>query len=220
MTFSIVARSGDGSQLAVATATATLCVGAIVPAVAPGAGAVATQAFTNRHQRAQALELLRSGLAPDAVLARLAAQDPGFARRQVGLVDAAGGVAAHTGAECGRYAGQLLGSGVVVVGNLVAGPEVLERMMQTYVDGGERPLGELLVDVLAAGEAAGGDLRGRQSAAVYVVSSSEEDLAPPVAAMDLRVDDHHDPVSELARLVRLHRRDAGDGAAPSVARRK
>lgn len=203
MTFSVVALSPDGGYLGVATATRTLAVGSVVPAAAPRAGALATQAYTNRTFRSRVLELLREGVPPGDVPALLGAEDASFARRQVGVVDAAGRSAVWTGPECTPWAGGASGPGYAIVGNFLTGVEVVRAMREAFLGSTEESFPRTLLDVLAAGDDAGGDMRGRQSAALYVVSNDAEDVSPPVAVVDLRVDDHADPVGELRRLLGL-----------------
>ena len=209
MTFTVLARSAHGGGMGVASATRTLSVGAGVPAAAPGVGVIASQAWTNRALRGLGLDLLAEGLDPDEVIERLRRTDDGFERRQVGLVSATGHTSVHTGAECTEHAGHLRGEGWVVMGNLLTGLDVLDSMAARVSAGlgaGE-DLAGLLVDVLGAGDLAGGDSRGRQSAALLVV---DDDLAEPrsrfapTTLVDLRVDDHPAPVAELARLADLH----------------
>lgn len=209
MTFSIVARSGD--TLGVATATCTLAVGAGVPAAAPGVGAVATQARTNRAFRARGLALLHAGVAPPDVLTVLGEEDTGFAERQVALLDATGRGAVWTGPRCLPWAGGWTRPDVALAGNLLAGQEVLEAMDAAFTARPDLPLAARLLAALTAGDRAGGDRRGRQSAAVVVVSGTDDGGWPPDAVVDLRVDDHADPVGELGRLLAL------DGAAEAPA---
>lgn len=212
MTFSIVARSGD--SLGVATATCTLAVGAVVPAAAPGVGAVATQARTNRAFRGRGLTLVRDGVAPVDVIAALEAQDPGFAERQVALLDAAGRGAVWTGPQCLPWAGGWAGDGLAVAGNLLTGREVLEAMEEAFTASAGAPLGRRLHAALAAGDAAGGDRRGRQSAALVVVAGQDDGVWPPHTVVDLRVDDGADPVGELGRLLALADADPPPDPAP------
>lgn len=209
MTFSIVARSGD--TLGVATATCTLAVGAAVPAAAPGVGAVATQARTNRAFRSRGLELLRAGVAAPDVLAVLGEEDAGFPQRQVALLDAGGRGAVWTGPECLPWAGGWVRPDVALAGNLLTGREVLEAMDAAFAAAPDAPLATRLLAALTAGDRAGGDRRGRQSAAVVVVAGTDDGGWPPDAVVDLRVDDHRDPVGELGRLLDL------DGAAEAPA---
>lgn len=203
MTFSIVALSPDGGYLGVATATRTLSVGAVVPAAAPRAGALATQAYTNRTFRARVLELLRAGVRPEDVPEILRKEDEHFDRRQLGIVDGQGRSAAWTGPGCTPFAGEAYGPGYAVVGNFLAGPEVVAAMEEAFLASTDDSFPRMLLDVLAAGDAAGGDRRGRQSAALYVVANDSADIAPPVAVVDLRVDDHAQPIPELQRLLAL-----------------
>ncbi|MGA4668827.1 DUF1028 domain-containing protein [Propionibacteriaceae bacterium Y1923] len=218
MTFTVLARAGRTAELGVASATRTLSVGAAVPAGAPGVGVIASQAWTNRSLRGLGLALLAAGTEPDEVLERLHHADPDFRLRQVGLVDALGRVAAHTGADCTDHAGHRTGDGWVVLGNLLTGPGVLDAMAERVAAGlaAHQDLAGLLVDVLRVGERAGGDRRGRQSAALLVVDAHRPDhpVTPPETLVDLRVDDHADPVTELARLVVLHRADHGPDHHP------
>ncbi len=227
MTFSIVARSEDA--LGVATATRSLAVGSIVPAVAPGVGAVATQARTNRAFRARGLQLMGAGVHPEDVLTTLAQEDPGFAERQVALVDATGRSAVWTGRQCLPWAGGWARPGLVVAGNILVGRQVLEAMEEAFDAAGEAaagdaageaagrtPLARRLHAALQAGDRAGGARRGRQSAAVVVVPLDGPTAWPPTALADLRVDDHPDPVDELARLLDLHESDRA-GRTPLAA---
>ncbi len=207
MTFTVVALSEDGMNLGVATATCTLAVGSAVLAAAPGVGAIATQAYTNRRFRSHTLDSLRREAHPERVIAALRDDDPGFALRQVGIVDWQGRFALHTGADCTEWAGGVGRPGSVFIGNLLTSAAVIDAMVARYDELTGHPFAERLVEVLLAGEAAGGDRRGRQSAAVYVVSNAEADAWPPETVTDLRVDDHREPVTELRRLVDLHHRD-------------
>lgn len=210
MTFSIVARTEDG--LGVATATRSLAVGSIVPAVAPGVGAVATQARTNRAFRARGLQLMGAGTDPEDVLTTLADEDPGFAERQVALVDAAGRSAVWTGRQCLPWAGGWARPDLALAGNILVGRQVLEAMEAAFDAAPHEALGRRLLSALQAGDRAGGDRRGRQSAAVVVMPLEGPAEWPPRARVDLRVDDHADPVAELARLLDLHESDHLDRA--------
>ena len=212
MTYSIVARSGDA--LGVATATCTLAVGAAVPAAAPGIGAVATQALTNRAFRGRGLALLRAGTDPRAVLETFAGEDAAFDRRQVAVLDTAGRAAVWTGPQCLPWAGGWTGPDVALAGNLLTGPEVLEAMRAAFAADPAAALADRLVAALAAGDAAGGDRRGRQSAALVIVSGADDGECPPPTAVDLRVDDHTDPVAELRRLLALDAAAGVGTAAP------
>ncbi len=214
MTFSIVARSGDA--LGVATATRSLAVGAIVPAAAPGTGALATQARTNRAFRPRGLALLRDGAAPREVLAAFEREDPGFSRRQVALVDATGRSAVWTGPECHDWAGGWARTDLALAGNLLTGPEVLEAMEAAFTATPDDPLARRLLAALTAGDSAGGDRRGRQSAALVVVAGEDDGGWPPRAQVDLRVDDHPDPVVELGRLLALDEAEASVGTSTTA----
>lgn len=207
MTYSIVALSPGGHFLGVATATCTLAVGAVVPAASPRAGALATQAYTNRTYRSRVLELLRAGILPEEVPGVLRREDDLFDRRQLAIVDPTGRSATWTGPECSAWAGGRNGPGYAVVGNFVAGPEVVAAMEASWLGATSDSFPQRLLDALTAGDLAGGDRRGKQSAALYVVSNEAADIAPPVAVVDLRVDDHADPVPELDRLLAIWHRE-------------
>ncbi|WP_104819611.1 DUF1028 domain-containing protein [Kitasatospora sp. MMS16-BH015] len=202
MTFSIVARSG--SALGVAVASKFLAVGSAVPAAAAGAGALATQAWANLAYREQGLALLRTGVAPEQVVAGLTAADPDRIHRQLGVVGPEGAGAGYTGEECLPWAGGLTGDGYAIQGNVLTGPEVVRDMEAAWLTGAELPFAERLVAALAAGDAAGGDRRGRQSAALYVVDRGRGFGGSGDIAYDLRVDDHAEPVAELRRLLGIH----------------
>ncbi|MCA1823007.1 MAG: DUF1028 domain-containing protein [Mycobacteriales bacterium] len=203
MTFSIAARSPDASQWGVAVASKFLAVGAAVPAAAAGVGAIATQAWANLGYRPDGLRLLRDGLTPDAVVAGLTAADDGAAKRQVGVVGATGDGASYTGTECTPWAGGRTGDGYAIQGNILTGPDVVAAMESTYA-AADGPFARQLLAALAAGDAAGGDKRGRQSAALYVVSEGGGYGGGSDVLVDLRVDDHDNPVPELVRLLDLH----------------
>jgi uncharacterized Ntn-hydrolase superfamily protein len=204
MTFSIVARSVDGQSFGVAVATKFLAVGAVVPAADPDVGAIATQARANVAYRPQGLALLRTGVAPADVVAGLTAADPGRAERQVGVVGREGDGATYTGAECMDWAGGLVGDGYAIQGNILTGPEVVQAVRDAWVAGSSAPtLARRLFDALAAGDRAGGDRRGRQSAALYVVRRGAGYGGNPVE-VDLRVDDDPNPIAVLGHLLDLH----------------
>jgi uncharacterized Ntn-hydrolase superfamily protein len=206
MTFSIVARSTDGESWGVAVASKFLAVGSAVPAAVAGIGAVATQAQANVTWKGEALALLDDGATAAVAVERLVADDDARAHRQLGLVDQEGGAAAHTGEECLDWAGHLVGDGVSMQGNVLTGPEVLDAMQESWAATAHEPdLGRRLLAALQAGDAAGGDRRGRQSAALLVVREGAGYGGLDDVAVDLRVDDHPDPCTELERLVDLHR---------------
>lgn len=203
-TFSIVALDPRTGEVGVAVASKFLAVGAVVPWARAGVGAVATQAWANLSYGPDGLRLLEQGLAADEVVARLVDADEQREHRQLGVVDARGRAAAWTGRECLEWAGHQTGEGFTCQGNILAGPEVVAAMAETFArtDGA---LPERLVAALAAGEAAGGDRRGRQSAALYVAKERGAYGGVLDRYVDLRVDDSGRPVDELRRLLELHR---------------
>src|SRR4051794_30758438 len=209
MTFSIVARSADGESWGVAVASKFLAVGSMVPAAVAGVGAVATQADANVAYKGLALAHLDDGATASVALQRLIEEDEGRDHRQVGIVDVDGGAASHTGAACLDWAGGVTGDGYAIQGNILAGVEVVEAMEAAWLDSSpEAPLGDRLLEALAAGDAAGGDSRGRQSAALLVVRDEAGYGGLDDIAVDLRVDDAAscggDPFTELARLLALN----------------
>jgi uncharacterized Ntn-hydrolase superfamily protein len=201
MTYSVVALSGDGSKLGVGTASRSLAVGAAVPALAPRVGAVVTQAYTNQRFRARGLALLRVGLAPEHVIEQLAREDDDFGSRQVGIVDTLGRTAFWTGRRCTSWAGATAGPRYVVLGNFLTGPDVLEAMDAVLRDPPPGTFTSRLLAALEAGQAAGGDARGQQSAALRVVNNAFEDVSPPLTEVDLRVDDGPMPLDHLRRML-------------------
>jgi uncharacterized Ntn-hydrolase superfamily protein len=194
-TFSIVARCEETGQLGVATSTAALAGGAFVPHARPGLGAVATQAYTNWYLAPAVFDRLSAGAGPEEALQAALAADEGREFRQLLAVDSLGRCAAHTGAQTEKWSGHLVEASFAVAGNTLTGPEVVADMAEALrrAEAGE-PLGERLVRALEAGQAAGGDRRGRQSAALLVVWNDDYGHA------NLRVDDHPEPVVELRRL--------------------
>jgi uncharacterized Ntn-hydrolase superfamily protein len=205
MTFSIVARSADGTAFGVAVASKFLAVGAAVPAAAAGVGAIATQAYANLAYRPEGMAQLREGRSASLTLETLVAADDKREARQVGIVDVAGAAATFTGSECNPWAGGVSGEGHAIQGNILTGPEVVAAMEDAWhATPAEDPLARRLLAVLAAGDAAGGDRRGRQSAAMLVVTPEGGYGGGSDVLVDLRVDDHAAPVGELARLLDLH----------------
>lgn len=206
MTFSIVARSADGQAHGVAVASKFLGAGAAVPAALADVGAVATQSFANLAYRPQALALLGTGVAATETVRALLAGDAGpIAHRQVGVVGPEGPGATFTGDQCHDWAGGAAGDGYAIQGNMLAGPRVVGDMQAAWLaDGAELPLGYRLLEALRAGDLAGGDRRGRQSAALLVVSKGRGYGGTSDVWVDLRVDDHPDPVAELGRLLEMH----------------
>jgi uncharacterized Ntn-hydrolase superfamily protein len=204
MTYSIVARDADTGDLGVAVQSKFLGVGAVVPWARAEIGAVATQAFANTSFGPDGLELMAEGLPAEAVLAHLVDPDELRDQRQVGLVDAHGRSASHTGVDCFSWAGGRTGPGFAAQGNILAGPEVVDGLAETFAAGG-RPFPELLVACLAAADAAGGDRRGRESAALLVVRTRGGYGGMNDRWIDLRVDHHADPIGELERHLDLQR---------------
>ena len=206
-TFSIVARDPANGDLGVAVQSKFLAVGAVVPWARAEVGAIATQALANIGYGPDGLALLEQGLSAQEVLHQLLASDPEREHRQVGIVDARGQAAAHTGRSCLHWAGHVIGPGFCCQGNILAGEAVVNRMAEVYsqsaAQGGE--LAERLVAALDAGQAAGGDKRGRQGAALYVVRQGGSYGGLLDRYVDLRVDDHPEPIKELARILKLHR---------------
>ena len=205
MTFSIVARSEDGTHLGVAVASKFVAVGAVVPAADPALGAIATQAWANLSYRPDGLGLLREGRTAQQALDQLVAADDGRAQRQAGIVDAQGRAASYTGTDCMTWAGGRTGPGYAVQGNILTGPEVVEAVESAWLaTDPAAPFAERLLHALAAGDAAGGDSRGRQSAAVLVVTPGGGYGGGSDVLVDLRVDDHPEPIPELARILAVH----------------
>jgi uncharacterized Ntn-hydrolase superfamily protein len=202
MTYSLVAR--DGKQWGVAVQSKFLAVGSVVSWAEPDLGAIATQAYANPRYGPNGLALLREGLSAAEVVDRLVSADAGRAERQVGVVDATGGSAAWTGTECSDWAGHRTGDGYAAQGNILVGPETVDALAETFEASAGRPLAERLIDCLVAAQAAGGDRRGQQSAALLVVERDAGYAQLSDVLVDLRVDDHPAPIDELRRLYALH----------------
>jgi uncharacterized Ntn-hydrolase superfamily protein len=186
-------------MIGVAVSTAVPGVGALCPFAEAGVGAAATQSFVNVYLGIDALRLLKDGLAADEALARLVAGDPARSVRQLSIVDAGGRAASHSGDECVPWYGHLTAEGVAAAGNMLTGPETVSAMLDAYQDAGDVDLIERLMLALEAAQQAGGDFRGRQSAALKVVHEEEFPYC------DLRVDEHPDPVRELRRVLEVAR---------------
>ena len=199
MTYSIVARDPETGELGVAVQSRAFNTGAIVPWAAPGVGAVATQSYTEPSYGPLGLDLLRAGKTPEEALAELVAADAEPEYRQVAILDAKGRVAVHVGEACIPAAGFAAGEGFSAQANMVDSERVWESMAESF-ERSEGPLADRLLDALDAAEAAGGDWRGRQAGGIVVVAAEGEPWAREV---DVRVDDHDDPLGELRRLVRL-----------------
>jgi uncharacterized Ntn-hydrolase superfamily protein len=203
VTFSIVACDVQAGQMGVAVASKFLAVGAVVPWLEAGVGAVATQALANTRYGPEGLALMRDGVSAREALDAVLAADAGRDDRQAGVVDANGRSATHTGQSCMRWAGGRTGPAYAAQGNILTGPAVVDAMAEAY-EGSSGALAERLLLALAAGDAAGGDRRGRQSAAIAVVAPGGGYGGNDDNLVDLRVDDHGDPVSELRRLYGIH----------------
>ncbi|MCY7399715.1 MAG: DUF1028 domain-containing protein [Nocardioides sp.] len=209
MTFSIVARSDDGESWGVAVASKFLAVGSAVPAAVAGIGAIATQADANIAYKFLALAHLDEGATAQVALDRLLEEDEGRNDRQVGIVDSDGNAATFTGSGCFDWAGGVTGSsgekgGYAIQGNILTGPDVVEAMEAAWAATVDQPVERRLLAALTAGDRAGGDSRGRQAAALLVVRDGAGYGGNDDTAVDLRVDDHVDPVTELARLLDLN----------------
>ncbi len=194
MTWSIIAREQGSGRFGIAVATRFFAVGALVPYARSGVGAIATQALVNPFYGVEGLRLLAQGKAAPEVVAALTAADGGRDHRQLHVIDNQGRVAAHAGQACIAWCGQLAHAHVSVAGNMLAGARVIEDTIAAYEDNAALSFPRRLIAALRAGEAAGGDKRGRQSAAVLICGEEEW------PELDLRVDDHIDPLAELARL--------------------
>ncbi len=193
-TYSVVARCGRTGELGAAVASAVPCVGAICLHLRPGVGAVSTQSWVNPYLAEAVLARLAAGEGAEAALAAAMAEDDAAAVRQIGAIAAAGPGVAHTGADCTPWAGQRTGAEFAVQGNMLTGPAVLDAMAEAVAAEPAAPLDRRLLAALLAAQAAGGDKRGRQAAAVKVMGAED------YARVDLRVDEHADPVAELARI--------------------
>jgi uncharacterized Ntn-hydrolase superfamily protein len=194
MTWSIIARDELTGRFGIAIATRFFAVGARVPYIAAGFGAIATQALVNPYYGIDGLKLLRDGRSPRDIVDSLIAGDRGHASRQLHVMDAAGRIACHTGRECVGWCGHLEGDGFSIAGNMLTGAQVLDDTAGAYAEYEALPFAQRLIAAMVAGEAAGGDKRGRQSAALVIYGEEEW------SDLDLRVDDHTNPLAELARL--------------------
>jgi uncharacterized Ntn-hydrolase superfamily protein len=203
-TFSIIGRDPDAEELGVAVQSKFLSVGSAVPWVEGGVGAIATQAWANTTYGPRGLEMLRLGKAPEEVIHDLVGDDEHADERQVGIVDARGRSATYTGSKCMDWAGGKHGENYAAQGNILAGPRVVDSMVEAFTTP-EGCLADRLVAALRAGQAAGGDRRGKQSAALYIAKPDGGYGGFNDRYVDLRVDDHPDPIEELARLLGLHK---------------
>jgi uncharacterized Ntn-hydrolase superfamily protein len=205
-TFSIVACDLGAGDWGVAVASKFPAVGSVVPWAKAGVGAIATQAWANVTYGPEGLDMLEEGIAADQVIERLTQEDEARDRRQVGVVDAQGKSASFTGPECMEWAGGITGDGYACQGNILTGPEVPQAMADAF-EGGQGDLVDRLLVALQAGDAAGGDRRGRQSAALLVVRDRGGYDQRNDRHVDLRVDDHPAPVAELARIFSVFDRE-------------
>lgn len=205
MTWSIVAHDPATGAFAVAVATRAFAVGASCPFVRSGVGAVSTQSFTNRYLAPAILDALARGLPPDAAVEGALAGDAGHGIRQVHVVDRHGRTAAWTGAQCVPWCGSVAAGNVSVAGNMLAGEPTIAATLQAWQAAATLPMPERLMAAMEAGEAAGGDRRGRQSAAMVLTTT--EDFPD----LDLRVDDHPNPLAELRRLLGIWRSERAPG---------
>lgn len=216
VTYSLVARDEDGT-FGVVTASKSLAVGASVPAVAPAIGALVTQAHTNTMFAARGIDLLRQGCGAAQIVDQLVRSDPDRARRQLAILGSAGDAAAWSGPDCTEPAGHVLGPGCVAIGNCLGAPSVLDALRDTFIHS-VGSLAHRLMLALAAGQDAGGDRRGRQSAALRVLAPDDDGRLRNAGRVDLRVDDHADPVGELRRLLDLRLVDVQGPDAGSALR--
>lgn len=203
-TFSIAACDLERAEWGVAVQSKFLAVGALCAWAEPEVGAVATQAWVNPSFGPDGLRLLREGLTARETVDRLIAEDNGRDRRQLGVVDGAGGAHAYTGAQCPEWAGSRTGPGYAAQGNILVSEATVNAMAASFQTLAGRPLAERLLESLKAGQAAGGDRRGQQAARLYVVKGGAGYGGGDIL-VDLRVDDHREPIQELERLLELHR---------------
>ena len=203
-TYSIAACDLAAGQWGVATQSKFLAVGSVVPWAEPHVGAIATQAYANPRYGPDGLALLRDGVPAADVVRRLTEADDGREHRQLGIVDGNGGSATYTGTECMDWAGGIAGVGFAAQGNILVGEETVAALARAFTETEGMPLAGRLIDCLGAAQAAGGDKRGQQSAALLVVEKDGGYAGLSDVLVDLRVDDHTDPIPELRRLYGLH----------------
>src|SRR5947199_1285497 len=203
-TYSIVACDLEAKQWGVAVQSKFLAVGSVVPWAEPEVGAIATQAYANPSYGPKGLALLRDGLSAAEVVERLTGEDDDRDGRQLGIVDGSGAATAWTGPECLDWAGHRTGRCYSAQGNILVSAATVDALAETFEATAGRPLAERLLEALAAAQAAGGDSRGQQSAALLVVKRNGGYAALSDVLVDLRVDDHERPIAELARIYELH----------------
>src|SRR2546423_9219557 len=203
-TCSIVACDLEEKQWGVAVQSKFLAVGSVVPWAEPLVGALATQAYANPSYGPNGLALLREGLSASEVVERLTSEDEDRDQRQLGVVDAHGGSASWTGPRCNDWAGHRTGEGYAAQGNILVGEETVAALSTTFEANAHLPLTQRLIECLAAAQAAGGDRRGQQSASLLVVQKDGGYAGLSDILVDLRVDDHAQPIVELARLHAIH----------------
>lgn len=203
-TFSIVAYDPETKELGVAVQSKFIAVGSVVPWAKAGVGAVATQSYANTTYGPKALDLMAQGVEPGKVMELMTDIDRRAAVRQVGLVDAKGRSATFTGQQCNAWAGGVKGENYACQGNILAGEDVVKNMERSFV-GSKGDLGDRLIAALQAGQDAGGDVRGMQSAALLIVRDGWGYGGYNDRYRDLRVDDHAEPIKELKRVYDLHR---------------
>ncbi|MYB64152.1 DUF1028 domain-containing protein [Candidatus Poribacteria bacterium] len=204
-TFSIVGYDPDNGDLGIAVQSKFFAVGAVVPWAEAGVGAIATQSWANTTYGPRGLELLKIGLSAKQTLDHLIKDDTGKNTRQVGIVDANGNVSNYTGEECHDWAGAISGEHFTAQGNILTGEEVVKAMGATF-ENSKGELADRLLDALIAGQEKGGDKRGQQSAALYVVRKNGGYSGFNDRYVDLRVDDHEKPIAELKRLLDIHKK--------------
>mgnify|MGYP005751280851 CR=1 FL=1 len=204
-TYSIVARDAKTGEMAVGVQSHWFSVGTAVPWVEAGVGAVATQSFVNKSFGPRGLQLLKEGKSAEEALAILLAEDEAREVRQVSILDAQGRVATHTGKQCIRYAGHITGNNFSVQANMMLTDKVWPAMARAFEKSEGQPLAERVLLAMQAAEAEGGDIRGKQSAALVVVRGKKTNQPWDDKLIDLRVDDHEKPLDELARLLKVHR---------------
>jgi uncharacterized Ntn-hydrolase superfamily protein len=205
-TYSIVGCDLEARQWGVAVQSKFLAVGALCPFAEAEVGAVATQSYVNPRYGPDGLALLREGLSAEETVERLTSADEGRTQRQLGVVDSEGRAATYTGEKCFDWAGGRTGEGFAAQGNILVGAETVDALAGTFESNADIPLVERLIECLAAAQAAGGDRRGQQSAALIVVQKDAGYAGRSDTLVDLRVDDHERPIEELRRIYGIHRR--------------